>query len=108
MGYSPWVAKSWTRLSDFTFTFSVCSERGLLSTCDAHVSHCHGFSCCGTKALGHLGSVVVAPGLRGMWDLPRSGIDALSRFQCCVMDMICKNGHDLKKKYFTEVHLGVL
>ena len=20
-GYSPWVAKSWTRLSDFTFTF---------------------------------------------------------------------------------------
>ena len=26
VGYSPWVAKSWTRLSDFTFTFTTVYE----------------------------------------------------------------------------------
>ena len=31
--------------------FSSCSERGLLSSCSAQVSHCSGFSCFGTWAL---------------------------------------------------------
>ena len=27
----------------------------LLSSCDAQLSHCSGFSCCGARALGHVG-----------------------------------------------------
>ena len=34
-----------------TWTFSSCSEWGLLSGCSAQVPHCIGFSCCGTQAL---------------------------------------------------------
>ena len=63
-------------------------------------SHCGGFSCCRARALGHTGSVVVACGLyscsmralecrpsscgpwayllRGMWDLPRPGLEPVS------------------------------
>ena len=64
--------------------FSSCGERGLLFVvvrglliavaslvvasggylrCGARASHCGGFSCCGTRALGTRASVVVAHGL---------------------------------------------
>ena len=33
-------------------TFSSCGEQGLLSSCGAWASHCGGFSCCRTRALG--------------------------------------------------------
>ena len=39
--------------------FSSCREWGPVSSCDAWVSHCSGFSCCRKWALGHRGSVVV-------------------------------------------------
>ena len=43
--------------------FSLVAEsRGLLSSCCAQVSHCGGCSCFGVGLLGHVGSVVVAPG----------------------------------------------
>ena len=35
----------------------------LLSSCNAQASHRGGFSCCRARALGHEGSVAVAPGL---------------------------------------------
>ena len=69
--------------------FSSSDERGLLPSCDAKASHCGGFSCfraqalgcldysdCGSRALGRrLGSCGTwASLLRGMWDLPGSGI----------------------------------
>ena len=68
--------------------------------CGARVSHCGGFSCCGARALGAQASVVAACGLnscgaravecrlsscgtrayllRGMWDLPRPGLEPVS------------------------------
>ena len=77
--------------------FSSCGERGLLI---AVASHCGGFSCCGARALGMQTSVVVACGLsscgsqalerrlsscgaraqllRGMWDLPRPGLEPMT------------------------------
>ena len=36
----------------FAWPFSSCAKWGLLSSCDAWVSHCGGFSCCGAQALG--------------------------------------------------------
>ena len=51
-------------------------------------SHCGGFSCCGAQTLGTRASVVAARGLcscgawasllRGMWDLPRLGLEPVS------------------------------
>ena len=68
--------------------------------CGAWASHCGGFSCCRAQALGTQASVVVAHGLssfgsraleqrlsscgtrayllRGMWDLPRPGLEPMS------------------------------
>ena len=70
-----------------------CVEWGLLQLrCSA--SHCGGFSCCGARARGHVGSVVAAPRLqstgsgavaRGLscsaaWgDFPGAGIEPVSR-----------------------------
>ena len=73
---------------------------GATLRCGAQVSHCGGFSCCGAWALGARGSVVVAHRLRscgsralelrlsscgaraqllrGMWDLPRPGLEPMS------------------------------
>ena len=42
--------------------FSSCGEEGLLSSCDARVSHCSGFFCCRTQAEGVWASVVAAHG----------------------------------------------
>ena len=42
--------------------FSGCGNGGLLSSRSARASHCGDFSC-GAQTLGHMGSVVVAPGL---------------------------------------------
>ena len=80
--------------------FSSCSERGLLSSCGVRASHCGHFSCCGVQALGRVGFSSCAHGLstcgfwapkhkrshcgaraqllRGMWKLPRSGIEPVS------------------------------
>ena len=40
-----------------TWAFSSCSERELLSSCrsSAWVFHCNGLSCCGSKAVEHVG-----------------------------------------------------
>ena len=46
-----------------SWAFSRCSDPGLLSSCGVQVSHCGGFSCCKTRALGTLASVVAACGL---------------------------------------------
>ena len=43
--------------------FSSCGSRELLSGCGARTPHYGGLSYCRACALGHLGSVVVAPGL---------------------------------------------
>ena len=43
--------------------FSSCGEQRLLSSCVVMASHCGGFSCCRTWALGCVGSIVTAPGL---------------------------------------------
>ena len=81
------------------WAFSSCGERGLLC-CSAQASHCSGFSCCRAWALGTRASVVVAHGLsscgsralehrlsscgarasllRGMWGLPRPGLEPVS------------------------------
>ena len=75
--------------------FSSCDKWGLLC-CSVWPSHCGGFSCFKAQALGHAGfhschmsvvavprlqstgSVVMAYGLPGMWDLPGSGIELMS------------------------------
>ena len=46
-----------------TWTFSSCSKQGPLSGCCMLTSYCCGFSYCGAWTLGHMGSVVVVPGL---------------------------------------------
>ena len=73
---------------------------GATLRCGARASHCSGFSCCRAQALGAQASVVVVRGLsscgswalecrlstcgtraqplRGMWDLPRPGLEPLS------------------------------
>ena len=43
--------------------FSSRGEQGLLSSHGTRTSHCGSFSCCGARALGQVGSVVVAHGL---------------------------------------------
>ena len=43
--------------------FSGCGEWRLLSRCNVWASHCGGFSCCGTRDLGSLGSVAAVTGL---------------------------------------------
>ena len=62
------------------WTFSSCSEQGCTSLqCTA--SHCIGFSCCRAQALGHVGFSTYGAGallIRGMWGLPRSGIEPVS------------------------------
>ena len=42
---------------------SSCSERGATLCCGAQASHGGGFSCCGSRALERVDSVVVAHGL---------------------------------------------
>ena len=73
---------------------------GATLRCGAWASHCRGFSCCRARAPGMRASVVVARGLsscglralelrisscgawaqllRGMWDLPRPGLEPVS------------------------------
>ena len=80
--------------------FLQLQRAGATLRCGAWASHCGGFSCCGTPALGSWASVVLARGLsscgsqalerrlsscgsraqllRGMWDLPRPGLKPLS------------------------------
>ena len=57
----------------YTWAFSGCGERELLSSCSACTSHCSGFSCtgsrvCGLQLLQRVGSAVIP------WGLPGSGI----------------------------------
>ena len=54
-GKAVWVAAC--RLS------RAASSRGYSLVCRARASHCGGFSCCGARALGRMGSVVLAQGL---------------------------------------------
>ena len=75
-------------------------QEGATLRCSAQASHCGGFSCCGARALSTWASVAVAyrlsscglqalehrlsscgtraQPLRGMWDLPRPGIEPMS------------------------------
>ena len=79
---------------------SLVGRVGATLLCGVRASHCSGFSCCGARALGTQASVVVARGLsscggralehslsscgtraslvRGMWDLPRPGLEPMS------------------------------
>ena len=47
----------------FAWSFSSCEKQRLLSSCGGQASHWGGFSCCGARALGHVGSIVAASGL---------------------------------------------
>ena len=48
------------------------------SSCSAQASQCDGFSCCRAQALGHMGSVVVAPSsIAQAQELWRMGVVAL-------------------------------
>ena len=80
--------------------FLQLQRAGATLCCNAWASHCSGFSCCGARALGARASVVAARGLsscgsralehmlsscgaraqllRGMWDLPRPGLEPMS------------------------------
>ena len=56
---------------------------GLLCSCGVQASHCSGFSRCGAWPRGTRTSEVATRwlgscGARGMWDLPRSGIEPMS------------------------------
>ena len=55
----------------FCFLLAVLRLQGLFSSCSARTSHCGGFSCCEARAIGCIGSVVVAQAqlLHSMWDL---------------------------------------
>ena len=67
---------------------SLVAASGAALRCGAWASHCDGFSCCGAQALDVQASVVVARGLsscgswayllRGMWNLPRPGLEPVS------------------------------
>ena len=81
--------------------FSSCSEQALLFIAVPRASHYSGFSCCRAWALGARASVVVARRLiscgswalehrlsscgalalllRGMWDIPRPGVEPISQ-----------------------------
>ena len=39
----------------FLGLFNSCGEWGPVSSCSTQASHCGGFFCCGTRALGHMG-----------------------------------------------------
>ena len=62
--------------------FSSCGGRGATLHCGARASHCRGLSCCGAQApiterrLSSCGSR--AQLLRGMWGLPRPGLEPVS------------------------------
>ena len=54
---------------------------GLLSSCGVLVSHCGGFSYSGAQALGHKGFSSWGAGAslpRGLWNLPRPEMEAMS------------------------------
>ena len=68
-------------------TLSSCGERGWLSSCGVQASHRGGFSCCSSWALGPVGSVIAARGLKStgsvvgrhdLWGLPRPGVKRVS------------------------------
>ena len=58
-----WLTLALLGLRCRTEAFSSCSEQGLLSSGRVQASHCGGFSCCGARALGPAGSVVVVHGI---------------------------------------------
>ena len=72
--------------------FSSCRKQGPLSRRDPQASHCSGFSRCGVRARGHVGSAAAARALArwlsscdepaqsscGIWDLPRPGVEPMS------------------------------
>ena len=62
MDFSLVVASGGYSLTVACGLFSGCGNGGLLSSRSARASHCGDFSC-GVQTLGHMGSVVVAPGL---------------------------------------------
>ena len=61
------------------WTFSSCSEQGLLSSCGVQASCCSGFSCCGAQPLGYVGFSNCCGAQAslpcGMWDPPGPGIE---------------------------------
>ena len=60
--------------------FSTCREHGPLSSCGVRVSRRSGLSCCGTQAVGLVGSVVVVhgPSCFYIWSLPGPGTEPVS------------------------------
>ena len=69
MGCSPWVSKSWTRLSDFTFTFHFHALQKEMATHSSAV----GFQGCCVKGQSHYDSSPFVPRYkRGMGTPPVS------------------------------------
>ena len=63
------------------------AERALPSSCSARVSHCGGFSGCGSWVLGSVGPVAVAPGLQST-----GSVVATHRLSChpsSCLDVVC-------------------
>ena len=58
-----WVFVAVLSLHSCAQAFSSCSERGLHSCYGGWASHCSDFFCWEARALGHMGLIVVAPGL---------------------------------------------
>ena len=52
-------------LHSCAWAFSNCGKWGLLSSCGARASRCHGYFCRGAQALGAQASVAVVHGLSG-------------------------------------------
>ena len=66
--------------------FSGCSKQGLLLSCGAGATHCRGFSCCRSWALGCSSSVVAAKGfvvlqhVESSWTRDRTWIPCIGRW----------------------------
>ena len=71
--------------------FSSCGKWEPLSPCGVWASHCSGFSCFRAQALGLTGDLSTwAWLLRGMWNLPGSGIEFVSPNEVLIL-FICLN-----------------
>ena len=72
--------------TNFTYVFIfVCAGsslmQGFASSCGSWISHCGGSSCYRVQAPGHVGSVVVAPGLQSTHSIV--GVRGLSYLAVC-------------------------
>ena len=68
----------------YVWVFSVCSDKGLLSSCGAWASYWDGFTCCGAQALWCTGFSSAAHGFSSFnfWDLEHRSIVVVHGLNC--------------------------